>query len=383
MTTDRPQHEADLLDAYWADLLRGVAAPAPAGLDPALADLARQLVDELGAEPRPQFTDRLQQQVDELAAARSKLSRRRHASADGAPPDAPNGHLLSALWSGLSWCFGVPKLLAFAAMVALLLIVFHGDIGGAMAATSRRLDALFGQPVVIAIGNAEVCVKDAQPCTMAEPDKWQDEYIGILDVRAAVGLLNMARDLGFLPKEYRLVDAKQFADEMGAPKDPPSTGAILSVGGPNANPVSLYYLARLRGIRDAEDVAAASSGFKFVTRNPDENAFSEMVDQGPIGIEDMASGELCPYDEAQGLDCALVVIGRDPETDVTIAIFAGYGATATLAATEAMTAEASPIFAEIRRVFDELGYAEAVISVRGGQAELFDFPSAANPRGRE
>jgi len=202
-------------------------------------------------------------------------------------------------------------------------------------------------------------------------------YIGVGDALAmssVVSLLSTAFD----PRpQVRVVSSREV--EAG-PETLKDVGAVIVIGGPVANPYCLSVLAALREVNPA-DVGALKRGFRFVGRAAiPRSAFVRGTASPDRGIEDVETGELCPYDRAKNLDCALIVLAR--LNGRLVLVIAGYEMAATRAAAEALT-RWTPVLSELQAQFKKTGYAEMVVAVSGdGNATLYRFPTAQNPRGR-
>ena len=203
----------------------------------------------------------------------------------------------------------------------------------------------------------------------------------------------------------------ELADLAGEIPAKPSLrrGELLLVGGPTPNPATKLFLSRLQDIDDVDNPTAETHSFRFVGTVPPahfpaefkaffrENAWLHLNtnEDDAIGIADSESDEsakraICVADEKRGLDCALIVLGKDPDHGFPVTIVAGLGPDGTLGAARALAKPDSLIYKKLRAIYEMTGYAEGVIRVQNGEPEedFYKFPTrtgrkdVVNPRGR-
>ena len=209
----------------------------------------------------------------------------------------------------------------------------------------------------------------------------------------ALGVLQLAAG-EYGQTRVDVLTSEQIRDRVdGGGSLPP--GPLVLIGGPAASQIALESMARLRGVADPDDPLALQDGFRFVLLPKGRpSAFSRPAtpprDGQPaeLGIRDARSGELCPVRRALDRpyafapDAALVMLGNlDGRPVLCVAGFESEGGAAAMR----FLAEPSPGLTRFYRIYDEQGYAEMVIRTNAstGEPELFEFPTASNPRGKE
>lgn len=199
----------------------------------------------------------------------------------------------------------------------------------------------------IVVGNARVRTTDGQD---------RGDYIGLGDVESIAAVHNAVSNVGDEKGRIRL---RTTAAISGGLEDLGPSVCLL--GGPAVNRLTLAALARARGV-DANDPNALTAGFRFVAPPGSEaNALMRICKPGEgVGIEDVATGRLCPYDARTGRDCALVVRTRLGERQFLI--IAGYMGPGGYAAARAVT-RTGDVLTRIQETFQRTGHAEAVLAV--------------------